>query len=147
MNDIESIFLCSIEKRCLPKSILVFQIKPFLQQKIKTFLFPLPTNIKKHSLLVTILKVRIRSMFYEQLHDVVRYLVVYENRGEVECRLSSLRFESIYDDGVILFEQPFHFFDGTELCNVLPTFDSNDELVDSLVRHLFFTHPYFGQCL
>lgn len=147
MNNIESIFLSCIEKRCLPKSIVVFQIKPFLKQKIKTFLFPLPTHIKKHSLLVTILKVRICSMFYQQLHDVVRYLVVYENRGEVERRLSSLRFESIYDDGVILFEQPFHFFDGTELCTFLPTFDSNDELVDSLIRHLFFTHTYFGQCL
>lgn len=94
--------------------VLVFQVETLLKEKVYAFLFAFSTDIKEHSLLVTIFKVRIRSMINKQLHYLITLLVVDENSCKVEGRLSCLCLETIDDNRIIVCQELFDFVHGAE---------------------------------
>lgn len=52
---------------------------------------------------------RVGSVIYQQFHDLIGLFVVNKDGCEVEGGLSSLCFQSIDDDGVVLFEILVYF--------------------------------------
>ena len=79
VDDVEPIFLGSIEKRSLSVYILFFKTESLLEKEVKTLFFPISADIEKNGLLVAVLEVRVSSIVNEKLHNFERLFVVYEN--------------------------------------------------------------------
>ena len=76
MDYVQSVLLRSVEQSSLSVDVLVVQVQACLQQQLQTFLLPLTAYVEQDGLLVVVLEVRIGTMTHQQLHQLVRLLMV-----------------------------------------------------------------------
>lgn len=109
MNYVQSILLGRIEERGLAVHILVLKVQAAVKKQVQTLFLALPADIEHDGLLVTIFEVRICSVIDQQLHDFIALFVIDQNGCEVEGGLTSLRFETIHNNRVVVLQESIDF--------------------------------------
>lgn len=79
MNNVESVLFGGIKERSLSVNVLFLKTETLVEKKVQALFLSVPTDVKKYSLLVVVLEVRVGSMGYQQLHNFVALFVVNQN--------------------------------------------------------------------
>ena len=138
------LILFYIEQRSLAINILFIKREAMIQKQIKAFLLSLSADIKKDSLLVIVFEMRVGAVVQKQFHNFVWLLMINEDGRNIKSGLPGLSFESIDDGWSILFEVSMDFVHcTTNDINELPALDSDDKVVDGVVRDV----GSLGHCL